>query len=309
MNKEIVIAGAGMSGLIMAEVLSANGFDYKIIERRTSEEYKPCTDIFYYHSDNIKNIIPVPLKEVKVKKFFYDVHERRFRKYTLKDLALYTKYDHNMFTNSSFEECDIITKGYIENYGLNIANILYNRHKHKIEFDIKFDFNMVKECNSVAVNTSPLVFFIDDKNDKANMKFLSNNYITYKLSETNLDDIMIIHSIYYFKRIVVIKDKMIVELFDNYVDNEIQTIVNKIQDIINDMNIFGTLTFVNVGKIVKINKIDDIFRKNILFNLTKKYNVYSLGRYAVWSYKRVDHIVNDALDIAKMIRFSQYGRW
>ena len=52
----------------------------------------------------------------------------------------------------------------------------------------------------------------------------------------------------------------------------------------------------------KFHPVEKMRRKALLGELTSKWNIYCLGRYAVWDYKRLEHIAQDALDIQKIIQ-------
>ena len=47
--------------------------------------------------------------------------------------------------------------------------------------------------------------------------------------------------------------------------------------------------------------IDEQLRRAMIYRLTSKYSIFSLGRFATWSYKRVDHLPADAAAIVRMI--------
>ncbi len=55
----------------------------------------------------------------------------------------------------------------------------------------------------------------------------------------------------------------------------------------------------------KIISIDDDWRRRIILNLTKKHNIYSFGRYAVWRSLRTDHLLDDIEKIKRLIRIEK----
>jgi len=59
------------------------------------------------------------------------------------------------------------------------------------------------------------------------------------------------------------------------------------------------------GKIVPI---DDAQRKSLLFALTKRHNIYSLGRFATWRNILLDDVVHDVSRIDAMMSASDYER-
>ena len=59
------------------------------------------------------------------------------------------------------------------------------------------------------------------------------------------------------------------------------------------------------GKIVEM---DDSFRKKVLIELTEKYSIYSLGRYATWRNITSDVLLGDLSKISEMMKLSQSAR-
>jgi len=301
--KSITIVGAGMSGLIAAEVLSANGFEYSISERRKiSDILTEPENVYYYHSDNISKIIPVPLKKVEVKKYFYDWGELKFISNINPSILFeYTSSDHGLMTNSSIQKCGSSEVGYVEKYDLNLHHILLERHQHKINFGDQIDSDIFKKNENIIINTAPL-YILDEliKNKDLEFKDMIDTVYVCEVQGLSLDNIIVIYSNNGFKRLVATGNKIIIE---NPFHNDIKMVIS---------NLFGShiqFDVKNESIIRKIDRIDEVRRKNVLFQLTKDYGIYNLGRYATWSYKRVDHIVEDAFDVVNMIRFSQQGRW
>ena len=46
-------------------------------------------------------------------------------------------------------------------------------------------------------------------------------------------------------------------------------------------------------------------RKSVIRKLTDEFDVFSLGRYGTWSFKRTDHIPQDAKDIIEIMKYKQ----
>jgi hypothetical protein len=56
----------------------------------------------------------------------------------------------------------------------------------------------------------------------------------------------------------------------------------------------------------KIAPVPDDARKQILFKLTHDHNIYSLGRFAIWSNILLDDVANDIAVVRKLMRSSSY---
>lgn len=68
--------------------------------------------------------------------------------------------------------------------------------------------------------------------------------------------------------------------------------------------------FIELGaveqKYGKIVPIEDSIRKSILFDMTHKYGIYSLGRFATWRNILLDDVVGDAAVIKRLMRGDRY---
>ena len=80
------------------------------------------------------------------------------------------------------------------------------------------------------------------------------------------------------------------------------------------INAFG-LSFSNLGtpeisiqSMGKIVDMDDTIRRKTMTELTKKYNIYSLGRYATWKNITTEALLKDLEVISKMIGLSKDSR-
>lgn len=58
-----------------------------------------------------------------------------------------------------------------------------------------------------------------------------------------------------------------------------------------------------VQKLGKMSTMPDDSRKKTIINLTKKFNIYSFGRFAIWKPIRADHLIDDIDKIKRMINF------
>jgi hypothetical protein len=58
----------------------------------------------------------------------------------------------------------------------------------------------------------------------------------------------------------------------------------------------------------KITPFDDVERKELLYKLTNEFNIYSLGRYAIWKNILLDDVVQDVEVIKKMMYKTNYDK-
>ena len=70
-----------------------------------------------------------------------------------------------------------------------------------------------------------------------------------------------------------------------------------------------------VGDYIEINKqqingkfvpLEEEYRKRLMYDLTQKHNIYSLGRHATWRKVLLDDVVQDIDRIERMIKHSAY---
>lgn len=58
----------------------------------------------------------------------------------------------------------------------------------------------------------------------------------------------------------------------------------------------------------KIAKIDEAWRKNFIFNLTQRHDIFSLGRFGTWRNLLLDDVIKDISVIKKLINTTSYER-
>lgn len=58
----------------------------------------------------------------------------------------------------------------------------------------------------------------------------------------------------------------------------------------------------------KIAPVDEAKRKALIFELSQKHNIFSLGRFATWRNILLDDVVNDIAVIKRLLRADLYGR-
>lgn len=64
--------------------------------------------------------------------------------------------------------------------------------------------------------------------------------------------------------------------------------------------------FFNIQRFGKIYPISDQVRKKIIFDLTDKLEIYSLGRFAIWKNILLDDVLDDLFKIQKLIQSDNY---
>jgi hypothetical protein len=106
--------------------------------------------------------------------------------------------------------------------------------------------------------------------------------------------------------------KLIAEYIDVHKNN--YTLDDRVNNIIDylfcDFGINCGIDNVNshTQKYGKITPIDDRVRKDFMLHLSKKYNIYSLGRFATWRQILLDDVCKDLRVIESLINSGGYDR-
>jgi len=84
-------------------------------------------------------------------------------------------------------------------------------------------------------------------------------------------------------------------------DKILKSCFGLLEDYITNISVYKQ----NIGKILPI---DDSVRKYFILTLTERYNIYSLGRHAVWKPLRIDDLLKDIEQIKKLISLRERSR-
>lgn len=308
---KVVILGAGIAGLIAAGVFSGKENEVLIIEKNAKDNaFSNHSAILRLRNDKIREYVKCNLEKIRVRKeVYYDgalhsvpsiamnnMYSRKthdslgFR--SLNELGLFDRYlisdienDFNVFYNTEFKDID------------KTSHCIIARDEHG-EFYLPYD---------ICISTIPMPTILNIINENAT-DFRANPVHTY------ISDIGIESSVYqtiYFPesefhvyRASIEGRRLTVECTDDISDTDMRFVRN-VFGLDNTEAINSKRTVQNLGKLIPV---DDTCRRRAIVHLTKEYDLYSFGRFAVWKNLRIDQILEDIEKIKLMVKVS-HGSW
>ncbi len=114
-------------------------------------------------------------------------------------------------------------------------------------------------------------------------------------------------------RVTLEGQKLIVEVNEDPSDtpsDELKVFLNGVLEDFLGQQTEGTLVDIKVKKqpLGKIAPINDRIRKQFIMEMTDRYNIYSLGRFATWKQILLDQVVTDCEMIERFIESGDYDR-
>lgn len=301
------IIGAGLAGLMSACVFK----DASIIDAmpEPKESHKA---LLRFRDESVSILTGIPFKKVQVYKEVFE--DGKCLPYCTNRAAnLYAQKVTGNIAGRSIRNLESVAR-YVapdDFYGQ-----LLGRFKDRIAWNTPLDPGFVRACvdnGHVLVNTAPLGtitktigvevvgdFAFDKKAIHVDRYLLpegSDVYQTVYFPEQNT-------SIY---RASITGRMLIVE--------SICSLNSAQQD---EMYRVCTAFGVNLGDLVKLDSVDQKYgkivdlprdvREAVLHELSNKYNIFSVGRFATWRNILLDDVVNDIYTVDRLVRSSGYGR-
>lgn len=317
---ENLIIGAGLSGLMMGYLLKRN---FKIIDAAPGPRFGADAP-FYLHAP--LGWLPTQWQEV-------DVHQNiwngsQFSKTpTIKDMNDYARKITGKVIDTSLKFMDgSIKKGFIPSSGGSDQilkdlyddvewNVVWGAKVVKISLDDKKvdamcslpgDPSQVKQQYRYKrmISTMPLPALLSLSGQPLPCSFSSDTIYSSSWDVPQNDTMETFQIIYITStshsayRASLIGNKIIIEsMYAGASEFDEAQLIQSLWGFENCK--FNSKATIRPGK---FHPISEGKRKVIVNELTSKSSVYSLGRYATWQYKRIDHISEDAHSILKMIK-------
>lgn len=333
MKTKYLIVGGGLSGLIMGLELTKRGEDYIIIEKNG----KPVEAKLHYLHADISQYFPFKLREVEIVTNWMDnAFHMRADAPTIEDMNRFSHVTTGtIFQNSmKFLITKTLGKGWIPETGIeNISQLVtqFNKNKPMIGCElIGVDDNVafVKQTSEVKdpengsmvnheemieiefekiVSTIPLPFLLKVLNIETEQQFKTE---PLKMTEVYFDDkyyddlfqiVYLPYAPYGYSRVSILGNRIVLEKANG--EFEASEGENRIgvKDILRKLlpnADFSKAKFEDMvnwyGRYIPI---EESHRAQIVRTLEDK-NILLLGRYAEWTYRRTDHIVKLAEQIA-----------
>lgn len=299
---KIVIIGSGISGLIMYRLISS--LNPKIYDaKKIKTALQNHQTLLRIRDPELSSILGCDLKEIKVDKNIY----YRFditNKCNIKINNLYSLKVCGELNNKSIQNTDTCKRYLIENFNLieqkiNSSYELFNIKDKELFF--RTDKGIKKVKYDYCISTIPLPILLNIINYKIESKFEHKAIYTLKCKlniKSNVYQTIYIPEFRYpVYRASLHGDTLIME--------SLLPINDKCKEFCLDLfglnNNFLKQEKEYYSEFGKLISIDDEERLATICMLTNEYNIFSLGRFAIWKSIRIDNVIKDAKQIKKMI--------
>ncbi len=304
--KDVTILGAGLAGTIMYSVLNKKA---TIIERN-----KPSTKthhaVLHFRNPELGRVLDLEFKKVRVSKGI--IYNGQF--VDAPSLQLSNLYSQKVL--GIIEERSIDDLSEKERW-VTSGELSYN-HTIQPNASVFFESGITsirkgvvhtqteRHYTDTIINTLPLPVLLTMLGEDTDIEFKSSPIYVYRAAFE--EGFCNVYNTLYFAdprtpvyRATIDKDQIIIESTEECDDEDLAYVVES----------FGILPRVVLGftqtiqKHGKIQPILDETRREILNALTAKYNIYSIGRFALWKNVRADDMYQDAMKIKQMMKISE----
>lgn len=225
----------------------------------------------------------------------------------LYSLKLYNHLDFKSINELGFVDRYLIRED-ISCPGIRYNHKLISVKKGELTFEvvgkgekrIEYDF---------CISTIPMPVILNSAGISLNKIKFTSNPISVTLLELYTDSY--VHQTVYFPekkfnayRVTLERSVIIIEGTKEPKEQEIREILRCFGLGLNDIKI-SRPHHQKVGKMIPI---QDDFRRLHIMNLSRNFNIFSLGRFAIWKPIRVDHLVHDLEKIKRLTSISHINR-
>ena len=298
----ISIIGAGLSGLLAASQFP----EAQIYEKQSREIIKSHRALLRFRSDKIGRALGIPFKEVTVHKAIWS--EGNFIKPNPKVCNQYSLKVAGTIEDRSIWNIDTCKRWIAPE---NLHELLLERFNDRIEWNSNMVWFEKQSASDNVISTVPMyntLNFCDTiKYDKEKYVFNKQKITVrrYRVPESN------VYQTIYFPdpsfgvyRASLNGNRLIVESIDNDSFNYFGISMTELIDCfgISMTELIDCITQ-TLGKITYFN---DIERKHLIYEMSRDYGIYSLGRFAIWKNILLDDVWNDIEVIKQLINKNEY---
>jgi len=296
----MIIIGAGLAGAI------ARGFFYSYNPQVYEARNEPGSlhkAILRFRDPSIGLLLGVPMEEISVSKYIYFKGEFKEENPLLSNL--YSKKVAQGIYHRSIEAKDDV-KRFIAKKDFGIIHANYGKALTKVEpHKCYFSDGSCAEYE-ICISTIPLPVMAKAANIDIEKTTIKSSMIS--VARIRMQTKCNVYQTIYFPdpalniyRATLEPDTLIIEAIgDDFSNKEIDLVLEAFG--LEDEDLGKTDLFKqDMGKIVDM---DDTVRRSIILELTEKFGIYSLGRYATWRNITSDALLNDLKIIAKMLEFN-----
>lgn len=290
------IIGAGLAGCI-AGAMNQNA---TIIESRESGATHKA--LLRFRSPDIGDAVGIPFKKVKVYKGIW--HNDSPVQLSPRYIALYSRKVSDKISYRSICNQDAVDR-YVA--PINFHDMLIDQVSNRIEYGVDISSIDIKD-NAPIVSTLPMFVLAEAIGEDCGVEF-ENSVNKITVSRYRVPDCNVYMTYYYTDptcgpyRASIDGDVLIIESMWNISDTDVDIVKRS----------FG-LTGITLETIVenynqpngKISSIDEGLRRKFIVEMTMKYRIYSLGRFATWRNIVLDDVYKDILQIKQLINKDDY---
>jgi hypothetical protein len=220
---------------------------------------------------------------------FFDQLEKKCQKLSI-----------NIECNSDID-LKVLTRAIIDNPSSTYISTLpiINLYKFVHQEEIKFDFEkvFVVELNIENCNVHQTIYYpsrVEEINQPAYRISLIGNNIKCEISAETMKEFW--KDGFEFEKLLRNLDSQIWNSFGIEIDEEV------VEQLIQTCLYDGVDKVIHEQKFGKISPINEQLRHSIIYNLTKQYGIYSLGRFSCWRQIMLDDVVKDVKKIENLIK-------
>lgn len=313
---KVYILGAGISGAIMYSILK-DDFDVTVIEKSkpAAKEHKA---VMHFQDPEIGRILNIELKKAIVRKCIYYNGEYYNESnlflsnlYSLKTIGVLES--RSIIDLSDKErwvgECDVNFSKVVDPES-NSFNVEVTSIKENKIFCVSTEYKVFSY--DVIISTIPLFRLLVLLGEPYNIEFVYNPIWVYRTALK--EKFSSVFQTFYFPdmdypiyRVTIDEGLLIIESLK---ECDMRQMISALRFMGISDHLFGDKIEweESIQRIGKIKPIDDLTRKSLLYGITSKYNIYSLGRFALWQNIRTGDVYKDALKIKSMIKTPEEAR-
>jgi hypothetical protein len=304
MKQEVKIYGAGLAGLLAGCVFQ----NAQIIEAAPRHNISHKA-LLRFRSSAVGDAVGIPFRKVKVNKGIFI--SGQFAQPNILLANLYSKKVIGKLADRSIWNLEpverfIAPEDFIEQ--------LIERCDHRIQWETKVDAQDIQETpsNHKIISTMPMSVMtkiIDELDPSMKIDTPAFNFSNITVRRWRIKDADVFQTIYFphpdttLYRASMTKDMLIAEYIGE-ADPQVLYLFSA----------FGIDPFEaeEIGSVKqgfgKIAPIDDQWRKDFIYNLSNRYDIFSLGRFGTWRNILMDDVLNDLQVIKKLMNATTYER-
>lgn len=301
---KIVILGAGMAGAMAYGYFRS--YNPEVYDAKTDDDVKYA--IMRLKDKSIGLILGTPLKEIKVDKACY----YKGKLYDNSNIMLSNLYSYKVNDKLNSRSIDHLNKAtrFILNDKISLPTNYNHEFKDVVHKDVVFKappHAAVLKKYDICISTLPMSHMVKIKGMEK-FKDVSFHSKPICVKKFKLKIKSCVNQTIYFPDPELQTYRASIEEGEFIVESiEIKPNEAEIEEIANAFGLdLSMMDFDNEfeNKHGKIIPIDPDIRRSIIAELTEKFNIYSLGRFATWRNLRTDDLIDDLKKIDKIIKVS-----